>query len=74
MKYKLLVIYGEKACDWADEHESYIQGAVREIKADNLYGDYKEYEFDTEHDRETATLILEDAYGWNNNMFESWEE
>jgi len=74
MKYKLRVLYGEEACKWADEHASYIKGAIRSIKAGNLFGDYKEYKFDTEQDRDVAKLILEDAYSWDNNMWEAWEE
>ena len=73
-KYKLRVLYGGEACDWADEHASYIKGAIRSIKAGNLFGDYKEYEFDTEHDREVALNILSDSNGWDNNMWEEWEE
>ena len=74
MKYKLRVLYGGEACDWADEHTSYIKGAIRSIKTGNIFGDYKEYEFDTEEDRNTAKIILEDSYGWDNNMWEEWEE
>lgn len=74
MKYKLGVLYGAEACVWADGHSSSVKGAIKQIKAGNLFGDYKEYEFDTEKDRETAKMILEDSYGWDNNMWEAWEE
>lgn len=74
MKYKLTVLYGEEACDYADEHRGYIQAAIRAIKAGKVFGGHAEYTFDTEEDRETAKLILEDAYGWENNMWETYEE
>ncbi len=74
MKYKLLVLYGQEACDWADEHCSYIKGAIRQIKSGELFGGYQEFLFDTLHDREMAKNILEYSCGWENNIWQAWEE
>jgi len=74
MKYKLGVLYGAEACVWADEHPSSVKEAIKQIKAGKIFGDYKEYEFANSKDRETATILLEDAYGWDNNMWSKWEE
>lgn len=72
MKYKLKVIYGEEACTYAEEHTPL--GAIRAIKSGKVFGDYHEYSFDTEDDRETAIQILGDSYGWDNNMWETCEK
>lgn len=72
MKYILKVIYGAEACAYADEHTPL--GTIRAIKSNKIFGDYKEYCFETEQDRELAKQILEDSYGWDNNMWETCEK
>lgn len=72
MKYKLKVIYGEEACTYADEHTPL--GTIRAIKSGKVFGVYKEYSFNTENDRMIAIQILEDSYGWDNNMWETCEK
>lgn len=64
-KYKLKIIYGKEACDYYDGHT--LLGTIRKIKSGDVYGDYGEYEFDTEEDAKLVCKILCDADGWDTN-------
>lgn len=68
-KYKLKVLYGSEACDYADEHT--YAGAVKKVKKGELDGSYCEYKFDTEEDMNTAKEMIADFDGWNDYWTET---
>lgn len=67
-KFKLKVIFGEKASEYAAEHS--YSAAKRAISKGTIEGVAEEYEFDTEKDLKTAIQMLEDSDGWMGNHWE----
>ena len=60
--FPLDVIYGEEASDYAADHG--FAKAARKVGSCEIDGATASYTFDTEHDRELAIQMLEDADGW----------
>ena len=61
-KFKLKVIFGTDACNYAEEFSE--RGAIRKIHKREVEGDTGTYTFDTEEDLKTAIRILADSDGW----------
>lgn len=61
-KFKMKVIYGTNACDYADEFSE--KGAIRKVSKGDIEGMVGNYTFDTKKDLETAKQILSDSDGW----------
>lgn len=67
-KFKVTVIYGTEASEYADGHT--VKGTIRAIKSGKVFGDYKTYEMDTEEDLRTLLYALEDSNGWDTFFWE----
>ena len=68
-KYRLTVIFGQEACDYADGH-----GAKKTAKALDAgkfeCGMHRTYELDTWEDVLVLTQALDDAWGWDASYFD----
>lgn len=60
--FPLDVIYGEEASNYAADHG--FARAAKKVGSCEIDGATASYTFDTEHDRELAIQMLEDADGW----------
>lgn len=74
-KYRLTVIFGTAACDYADEH-----GTAETVKAlesgelEALDGMWRTYELDTEADVQQLINALDDAWGWDASWFDTEQD
>lgn len=68
-KYRLTVVFGKEASDYADEHGT--KKTVKAIDAGKFEcGMYRTYELDTEADVLQLTQALDDAWGWDASTFD----
>ena len=68
-KFKFTVIYGTKACRYADENG--LDATINALDNDMIEeGSYSTYYLDTKDDIEEVKRVLDDAWGWNMSYWE----
>lgn len=68
-KFKLTVVFGKEASNYADEHGT--AETVRAFDAGEFEcGMYRTYELDTWEDLLVLTQALDDAWGWDASYFD----
>ena len=64
-KFKLLVIFGEQACEEAEYVK--LETLRKKIRRGDVDGCINTFTFDTEDDRAEAVRMLEASEGWQDN-------